>query len=84
MFPRAESALPVAELVSAAERRAPYLDNIVTPAESRSAVYVFVRAAPRHFWKSDNKKVKKRKNGRFFAKKMPLLCRRSIDKSPYL
>ena len=50
MFPRAESALPVAELVSAAERRAPYLDNIVTPAGSRVAVAMASRAAPRRFW----------------------------------
>lgn len=50
VFPRAESALPVAELVSAAERRVPYLDNIVTPAVSGVAVAVAYRAAPRRFW----------------------------------
>lgn len=42
----------------AAAGGSPYLDNIVTPADPRSAGYVFARAAPRHFWKSVTKKVK--------------------------
>lgn len=62
----------------------PYLDNIGVLAGGRVAVNAANSAASRHFWQSDIKNVKKWENGRFFAKKMPLLHRRGIDNLPDL